>query len=138
MGYYSEVSITLWKPDFDEMYKGASAEIRESINDKFNITKWETPDEEYINLHSKDTIKWYDSYTDVSYIMNFIKDIRHSFIELGEDYGDVTYEFKCEDDRGVDDEFYNFGYVHKEIKGLDNFDEEYDLDDLDEEEELNL
>lgn len=108
MGYRSEIAIVLWKPHYDQLVEKAKAVIdfdnswlMSFLND---AKEKETPDETYVLLYD-DWIEWYDYYSGVKFIMDFLSTHRHTFIEIGESDGDITCDIKTSDGEGDDEEF---------------------------------
>lgn len=124
MGYYGKVAIVLWKPDYDEFAEKYREEIKRPLKSTFDeIKEFSTPDETYVLLYAEST-KWYEydeEFKDVRLVMDFIKNIRHSFVRIGEDRDDVVVENKCWDNRGSDEEFEYFIDTETRITGLDVF-----------------
>ena len=119
----SKVALVLWEPDYEEL----EARLRNNCDaqtcdvfDEYGV--FETPDEKYVCLYA-DYTKWntWDDYTAESFVMSFIKDIRHSYIRVGESVDDIDIDFKTWDDRGSDEEFENFLSTDRSIGGLCDF-----------------
>lgn len=95
MGYYSDVAITLYEKDFKELLKAAV------IHDNKNNGNYNSVCDLLRNSQvvvSNDTVsllwtseKWYDSFSDVAFIMDYIQDIPHFFRRIGESYD--VYEY---------------------------------------------
>lgn len=95
MGYRSEVVISMRISDFADMYMSAKESNEGAANlmevaDKF-IIKYD----DIINIRWSD-IKWYTSYGDVAFIVNYIKSIPHAIRIVGEDFCDTTNEINCD------------------------------------------
>ena len=89
MGYRSEVTLTMYEKDYEELLRQA---IKERNNDVVDFIK-------YAGLYRKadvitihwDWVKWYEEYPDIKFIMDFImsNDIHYSFKRVGEEAGDI-------------------------------------------------
>ena len=93
MGYSSEVTIAVMKKVFDE--KGFH--LKKDLKDCDNITLISDPDseEEPFYIFSWNRVKWYDSYPDVSAMMEFLGSIEeedYGFVRVGEDTADIIEE----------------------------------------------
>ena len=98
MGYYSNVAITLYEEDFETLIRRAAEEATGALD----LIK-------YASLYKDDThntitmnwssVKWYEGYGDVGFIMSFIRsgDTQYHFIRIGEEVGDVEEENNDED-----------------------------------------
>ena len=90
MGYRSDVAIALKREDWIRL----RCEVVE--NGYFNSQEefdWFLPkvreENDCVVLHGT-AIKWYDfAYDDIKFIANFLKDIEHQFLRIGEEAGDV-------------------------------------------------
>lgn len=115
MGYRSDVAFVLWKPDFDELVKRLrKVDETQATVLEGNAKYMTTPDEVYVKS-SFEWVKWYDGYDWVDCINSFLRKVRHAFVEIGEDNNDITVRHNIEDDRGVDEEFYEFLDVERNI-----------------------
>lgn len=125
MGYESKVTIVLRKTDCDEMAEKLLNTCNRKLTDVFKRAGvFETSDETYICLQT-DWVKWYEDdeyFPDVNLIMNYIKDVRHSYIRYGENYEDIEFDFKDEDKEGTDGEFRYLIEPLVDIRGMDQFD----------------
>ena len=95
MGYRSDVRIKLRETDYNVMVEKAPTEdIKNALEysnilDKRNLTDSKNNTELFVLLEWND-VKWYDSYDDVAYIMNFIRDLPcYAFTIIGEEDGDI-------------------------------------------------
>lgn len=95
MGYYSEVAIALKKEDWERLKEeAAKSEVFKDIEG--GMTKlWEQITlvrDEYVVLYAS-CLKWYDDLCpDVKFIMNFIRQVEHEYLRVGEEFGDYDYE----------------------------------------------
>lgn len=98
MGYRSDVIITLYKQDFETLVRQAS----ENTNGALDLIK-------YASLYKNEasdiitlfwnSVKWYDGYNDVGFIMSFIRsgDVQYHYLRVGEEYGDIEEENNDDD-----------------------------------------
>ena len=115
MGYRSDVAFVLWKPDFEELVKRMRKVDEDWANYLVGNAKYmTTPDKTYVKS-SFEWVMWFDRYEWVDCINSFLREVRHAFIEIGEDTDDIIVRHTIEDDRGVDDEFYEFLDVERRI-----------------------
>ena len=115
MGYRSDVAFVLWKPDFEELVKRMRKVDENWANYLVGNAKYmTTPDETYVKS-SFEWVKWYDDYEWVDCINSFLREVRHAFVEIGADNDDIIVYHTIEDDRGVDEEFYEFLDVERRI-----------------------
>lgn len=93
MGYRSVVALALYENDYQEMLRRAISENNESAMSLIRYgTMYKTNN--VITLYWT-WVKWYESYDDVSFIMNFIRSgIDYSFKRAGEEPGDVEEEYQ--------------------------------------------
>lgn len=113
MGYRSDVAITLYKKDYEELDK----RCKES-NTALKIF-WRNADitqNETVAVIQFTDVKWYDNFEEVKYIMNFLHSNNRSFhfIRIGEDVDDTEEQMYQSDD-----EFYcisDFMYVNRTIE----------------------
>lgn len=95
MGYYSEVAIAIKKENWERLKKeAAKSEVFKDIEG--GMTKlWEQITlvrDEYVVLYAS-CLKWYDDLCpDVKFIMNFIRQVEHEYLRVGEEFGDSDYE----------------------------------------------
>ena len=95
MGYESKVTIVLRKMDADEIAKNLLSTCNKKLTDVFSrIGTLKSPDETYVCLQT-DWTKWYKYFPEVDLIINYIKDVRHSYIRCGEDCGDMDFSVKA-------------------------------------------
>lgn len=98
MGYLSDVTITLYKQDFETLVRQAS----ENTNGTLDLIKYatlyknEASDIVTLSWHS---VKWYDGYNDVDFIMSFIRsgDVQYHYLRVGEESGDIEEENNDDD-----------------------------------------
>lgn len=98
MGYRSDVTITLYKQDFETLVRQAS----ENTNGALDLIKYATL---YKNEASDivtllwNSVKWYDGYNDVDFIMSFIRsgDVQYHYLRVGEESGDIEEENNDDD-----------------------------------------
>lgn len=98
MGYRSDVTITMYKQDFETLVRQAS----EDTNGALDLIKYATL---YKNEASNivtlfwNSVKWYDGYNDVDFIMSFIRsgDIQYHYLRVGEESGDIEEENNDDD-----------------------------------------
>lgn len=99
MGYRSEVAISIYKKDFDELCRQIS-EKGVNSNPYYLLTcadidiDGERDDPEAIVTMMWSSVKWYDGYDDVDFIMHFIRseDRKYAYKRIGEDYDDCEQE----------------------------------------------
>ena len=106
MGYRSEVAVVLYKEDYQKLMEDAQP-LKEKDELCFleQEPKYcEIDGKEYAFLYG-DWIKWYDIFYEVELVMNFLKQVPHAFIRMGEDNDDVEIDY----DYGEDD--YNFNEI---------------------------
>ena len=107
MGYRSDVTITLYKQDFETLVRQAS----ENTNGALDLIKYASL---YKNEASDiitlfwDSVKWYDDYNDVDFIMSFIRsgDVKYRYLRVGEESFDI--EIENEDAEKIVTKFNNF------------------------------
>ena len=99
MGYYSEVAITLYKEDFEALVEEAANRENVALNLIKNSLLCENKKSNIITIYWN-SIKWYENYDDVRFIMSFIEnnDTQYHFIRTGESSGDIEEESndKCD------------------------------------------
>ena len=98
MAYRSDVTITLYKQDFETLVRQAS----ENANGALDLIK-------YASLYKNEasdivtlfwnSVKWYDGYNDVDFIMSFIRsgDVQYHYLRVGEESGDIEEENNDDD-----------------------------------------
>lgn len=115
MGYRSDVAFVLWQPDFKELLKRMEKVDKNIALELYNCAEYmKTPDETYVKS-TFEWVKWYDEYEWVNCINGFLREVRHAFVEIGEDINDITVRHQVKDFRGIDEEFYEFLDVTREI-----------------------
>lgn len=117
MAYLSKVAFVLWKPDYDELCAelnnvSGGSEFFRYIKEPQYMT---TPDETYVKAEFNGWVKWYDGEPLINCISNFLSRVRHSFIRIGEENGDIEIDNEVSDDRGIDEEFDYFLTVSVDI-----------------------
>ncbi len=122
--YYSTVALVLWQPDFDDLRSLLNEQELKQPEDIFTkIGYLTTPDETYVCLYSR-SIAW-DTVNnkEINVISEMMRSLRHSFIRIGDEVGDVEESFESEDFRGVDEEFEsgNLIGVNTQMVGLELF-----------------
>lgn len=124
MGYLSEVSITMFESDFENLVLSSSKNME---NGAFDLLKRATLYREKavgsITLFW-DYVKWYDSYESIAFIMNFIRNNQYQFRRVGEGYSDIEDEYN-DDDWVLTDATYIERYINVECAG-----EETNIDSL--------
>lgn len=104
MGYYSEVTITMKESDCknflallqtgnDEVVRGARAVIQ-GVDEV--LLKASTHGQAIITFHWS-YIKWYEDFASINFIMNYLNDIDHRFVRMGEEFGDIEDELVGDD-----------------------------------------
>lgn len=98
MGYRSDVTITLYKQDFETLVRQAS----ENTNGALDLIKYATLyKNEAGNIVTLlwNSVKWYDGYNDVDFIMSFIRsgDVQYHYLRVGEESGDIKEENNDDD-----------------------------------------
>lgn len=97
MGYRSDVAITLYEEDFETLIKKASEECKDVLELIGYATLYKNDSNNSVSL-TWSSIKWYDGFEDIDYIMHFIRseDRQYQFKRIGEELGDI--ETECNDD----------------------------------------
>lgn len=105
MGYRSEVTLTMYKKDYEELLRQA---IKERNNDVIDLIK-------YAGLYRKadvitmhwDWVKWYEECPDIKFVMDFIllNNVPYSFKRVGEETGDIE-ELSYDDEYDLTDATY--------------------------------
>lgn len=98
MGYYSEVAITLYGHDFETLVRRAA----EETTDALDLIKYASLYKDEVNniiTIAWNGVKWYEGYSDVDFIMSFIRngDIQYHFIRIGEESGDIEENINDDD-----------------------------------------
>ena len=118
MGYRSEVAIAMKKSDFEELEARVKIDNREEVanlleaNDNF-------VDRGDIIIIRWDWVKWYEEYTDVRYIEDYLCELNeqghpYSFVRVGESYDDIDERISF----GEDGNDYSCDVVHF-FRGID-------------------
>ena len=106
MGYASKVAFVLTKEDHEALMEKLN-KVDDYILKDFVTSKMTTPDDVYVKTETP-WCKWNYGREIVDITEDFLKEVRHSFIRIGEENGDIEVSRKSEDDRGVDEEFEYF------------------------------
>lgn len=96
MGYRSQVTLSMYETDFAGMVTDAYKNNKNALD----LIKYATMyiDNNKIVTLNWDSIKWYDGYDDVDFIVSFMRSgIQYSFKRVGEECGDVEEESNDED-----------------------------------------
>ncbi len=119
--YESSVALVLWEPDYIELELRLKAACNMQCTDIFTkIGRLETPDEAYVCLYASQ-IEWHSDKKEIGEIEMFIRLLRHSFIRIGEDFGDIEKIVRVEDARGCDEEFEYLVDIDTQMTGLEFF-----------------
>lgn len=94
MGYYSDVAITMYQNDFNDMVKYVITKNNNYALRLIKLASLYKNDEGDTITMLWNCIKWREDYEDVSFITEFIKsnDVQHHFIRIGEDINDIETE----------------------------------------------
>lgn len=90
MGYASNVGIALYKEDYEKMKSAAAKADDENIL-RFvnNFTEHTSKESDIIQLEMSWT-KWYEyDFVEVDFVKNFLENIPHRFIRIGEELEDM-------------------------------------------------
>jgi hypothetical protein len=96
MGYRSSIGVLFTLPDKIKSKKVADdlLKVYPDLYDDFTLTCIKE-DHEYLYLRTKNDLKWYDSYIEVSNFMEFLRDFDEKykgggvhFLRIGENYED--------------------------------------------------
>lgn len=98
MGYYSEVAITLYEQDFETLVRRAAEEATGALDLIKYASLYKNNTNGIITMNWS-SVKWYEGYGDVDFIMSFIRsgDTQYHFLRVGEEAGDVEEENNDED-----------------------------------------
>lgn len=97
MGYMSNVGITLYKKDYEDMKAAAKKFGDKYIQDFIGSFKiYETGDKNVIQL-GMNYVKWYKELDEIKFVQNFLKDKPHRFLRVGELMGDIEDNINVED-----------------------------------------
>lgn len=91
MGYRSQVALELAKEENDLFQALYAANFPEDLSSLYDNVEKESEDG---TLYCWDSIKWYDSYPEVSFIKSFINNLNYedyAFVRLGEESDDNEY-----------------------------------------------
>lgn len=128
MGYYSEVAITIYEHDFETLVRRAA----EETTDALDLIKYASLYKDEVNniiTIAWSSVKWYEGYSDVDFIMSFIRngDIQYHFIRIGEESGDIEEENNDDDwilcDSTCIEQYINVGSAGEEINTSSSVDE---------------
>ena len=110
MGYRSDVGIAIMKTDFDNLIKLSKENGSYKLLQEAD-TIVERDDRVILRFVS---IKWYDGDKDVDFIIHFLNHIAdgYGYIEIGEDYNDITSEYK-DSENGLT--FYDYVSLVREV-----------------------
>ena len=124
MLYTSMVALVLWEHDFNDLESLLAEQKLKPAKEIFGkIGRFKTPDETYVCMYS-DWMKWDpDNIPEIGVIKDMMRSLRHSFIRIGDEVGDVEVDCESEDYRGVDEEFDlgNLIDVNTSLVGLECF-----------------
>ena len=97
MGYYSEVSLTIYENDYKKLL--LAAKLRTDINIKNLLIKYsETKRTNNIITILWHSIKWYPYFPEVEFIENYLRSgIEYCFRKVGEDVGDIETRYNNDD-----------------------------------------
>lgn len=108
MAYRSDVYLAMREEDFrrmmDEKEPSTAPYDRHHCLDMVEIKKLKNSD--IVVLTWKD-IKWYESFPDIAYVMNFLADAAYSFLRVGED-NNMEYFWSMDDGDNGYAEFEDF------------------------------
>ena len=89
MGYRSDVGITLYRKDYEDM-KDEAAKLGDkniiAFVDNFEIHK--TEDADIIQLEMS-WVKWYEDFPEVQFVENFLKNKAYRMLRIGEELEDI-------------------------------------------------
>ena len=93
MGYRSDVTITLYKQDFETLVRQASENTNGAVDLIKYASLYKNEASDIITLFWN-SVKWYDDYNDVDFIMSFIRsgDVKYHYLRVGEESGDIEEE----------------------------------------------
>lgn len=93
MGYRSDVTITLYKQDFETLVRQASEDTNGALDLIKYASLYKNEASDIITLFWN-SVKWYDGYNDVDFIMSFIRsgDVKYRYLRVGEESGDIEEE----------------------------------------------
>lgn len=126
MGYRSEVSIAMFESDFEKLVEDAktNSELGYDLL-KCGVVELHKRKIEDVVVIYWDSLKWYEEYEDVNYIMDYLRhlvDINrpYKYIRIGEDIGDVEVDENYTDwdkDYPVTDIIYPVTYISGDQDG---------------------
>lgn len=94
MGYRSDVAIAMYKKDFEVMCEKAKQHedsfVYEFVMQGYEQAPQGKPEDEHVYLYWE-WVKWYDGYTEVNFIQNFLYEegVPYDFVRIGEDHDDT-------------------------------------------------
>ena len=89
MGYVSNVGIALYKEDYEKMKSAAAKTNNENILRFVNsFTEHVSQESDIVQLEMS-WEKWYNELPDVKFVEDFLEDIPHKFIRIGEELEDM-------------------------------------------------
>nr|DAK26600.1 MAG TPA: hypothetical protein [Caudoviricetes sp.] len=97
MGYMSNVGITLYKKDYEDMKTAAEKTGDKYISefvDSFEV--YETGNKDVIQL-GMTFVKWYKELDEIKFVRNFLKDKPYRFLRVGELMDDIEDDVNKED-----------------------------------------
>ena len=107
MGYRSDVALVLYKQDYLNLMSAAQQlKDRDELCLLENEPSFcEVDNKEYVAVKAE-FIKWNDRFAETKLVEDFIKNVPHAFIRIGQEYEDfvIDYEYGDNDD-------YNFKSV---------------------------
>lgn len=110
MGYRSDVTITLYKQDFETLVRQAS----ENANGALDLIKYaslyKNEASDIVTLFWK-SIKFYDGYNDVDFVTRYIQGISYSMKIIGEETTDITEEYHNDSFGNLGDATYIERYI---------------------------
>lgn len=128
MGYYSEVAITFYEHDFETLVRRAAEETTDALDLIMYASLYKDEVNNTITI-AWSSVKWYEDYSDVNFIMSFIRngDIQYHFIRIGEEYGDIEEENNDDNwilcDSTCIEQYINVGSAGEEIDSSSSVDE---------------
>lgn len=90
MGYRSDVAIALRREDWNRLRCEAVENGHFASQKEFDLFLPKIMERNDCVVLYGTQIKWYDfAYDDIKFIANFLQDIEHQFLRIGEEAGDV-------------------------------------------------
>lgn len=128
MGYRSDVAISVYKKDFNELCDRVKNQIIADADTRIELAsllKWATIDiiqneddnDKSIVTLIFESIKWYEGFKDIDYLMAFLREDGrcYSFKRIGESSDD--YEEECDDSYELNDVTYLERYIGRDRQG---------------------